>query len=404
MRWRILAAWLGVAQACCLAGGVARAQDPAPIRIGVLNDRSGMYSDLSGEGSVVAARLAAEDAGGSVLGRRVEIVFADHQDKPDVGAAIARQWYDTEHVDAIADVPVSSVALAVQQVARERHRIVLFSAAGTSDLSGAQCSPYGTQWTFDTIALSKGTALAATQAGGDTWFFLTADYAFGTAMEADARRTIVQAGGRVLGGVRIPQGTSDVSAYMLQARASGAKVIGLADAGTDTTNAVKGAAEFGVRAGGQQLAALLIFLSDVHALGLQTAQGLLLTESFYWDLNDATRAWSQRFAARMGGRMPTMVHAGVYSAVTHYLAAIRAAGTDDADRVAAEMRRLPVHDAILPEGSVRPDGRVLRPFYLFQVKSPAESHGPYDYYKLVREIPAAEAARPLSEGGCPLAR
>ncbi len=386
----------------CLA--LPAAAQPAPVKLGVLNDRSGMYADLSGEGSVVAARLAVQDFGPTVLGRPIEIVFADHQNKPDVGASIARQWYDSDGVDAVLDVPVSSVGLAVQEVARQRGRIVMFSAAGTSDLTGRACSPFGTQWAFDTIALSKGTAVAVTRSGGDTWFFLTADYAFGTALEADARAAIAASGGTVVGGIKHPQGTSDFSAFLLQAQASKAKVIGLANAGGDTINAVKSAAEFGVVAGGQKLAGLLMFISDIHSLGLQTAQGLMLTESFYWDLNDDTRAWSKRFAAAMGGRMPTMVHAAVYSAVTHYLEAVRAAGTTDALTVAAKMRALPVEDAILHGASVRADGRVMRPFYLFQVKTPAESHGPYDYYKLVREIAPADASRPLGEGGCALAQ
>ncbi len=291
---------LGILAACLPFGAMAEDAGPKPVKIGVLNDRSGIYADLSGQGSVVAAQLAAEDFGGKVLGRPIEIVFADHQDKPDIGAAIAARWYDSEGVDAVADVPVSSVALAVQEVARQRNRIVLFSAAGSSSLTGKSCSPMGTQWTFDTIALAKGTALAVTKAGGQSWFFLTADYAFGAAMEADARRTIALAGGTVVGSVRIPQGTADFSAFLLQARASQAKIIGLANAGADTINAVKSASEFGVMEGGQKLAAMLMFLSDVHALGLQTAQGLELTESFYWDLNDGTRAWSKRFGARNG--------------------------------------------------------------------------------------------------------
>ena len=396
MRWVLLAAGLA------LLAPAVRAQQA--VKLGVLNDRSGIYADLSGEGSVVATRLAVEDFGGTLLGRPIEIIFADHQDKPDIGAGIARQWYDTDHVDAIVDVPVSSVALAVQEVARQRNRIVLFSGPGTSDLTGKACSAMGTQWAFDTIALSKGTAQAVTRSGGTSWFFVTADYAFGTALEADARVAIAQAGGTVVGGVKAPQGTSDFSAYLLQARASGAKVVGLANAGGDTINAVKGAAEFGIVAGGQKLAALLMFISDVHALGLQTAQGLMLTESFYWDLNDDTRAWSKRFAARMGGRMPTMVHAAAYSAVTHYLEAVRAVGSTESNAVAAKMRELPVNDRILHGGSVRLDGRVMRPFYLFSVKTPAESHAPYDYYNMVREISAEDASRPLSEGGCPLVK
>lgn len=376
----------------------------APLRIGVLNDQSGIYADLSGQGSVIAARMAVEDFGGKVLDRPIDIIFADHQNKPDVGSALASRWYDAENVAAIVDVPVSSVALAVQEVARERKKIVLFSAAGSSDLTGKACSPMGTQWSFDSIALAKGTASAVTKSGGNTWFFLTANYAFGTAMEADARRFIAEAGGQVLGSVRHPQGTTDFSSFLLQAQSSKAKVIGLANAGNDTINALKGASEFGIVAGGQKLAAMLTFLSDVHSLGLKTAQGLQLTESFYWDLNDSTRAWSKRFGERMSGRMPTMVHAGVYSAVTHYLKAIKAAGTDNSEKVAEQMRLLKVSDAILPEATVRQDGRVLRPFYLFEVKKPEESKGPYDYYKLVREIPANEAVRPLSEGNCPLVK
>ena len=397
-------AWFALAWALLATGPVAAQVSDGVVKIGVLNDQSGMYADLSGQGSVIAARMAVEDFGGTVLGHPIEIIFADHQNKPDVGAAIAGRWYEAEHVDAIVDVPTSSVALAVQEVARQQNRIVMFSAAGSSDITGKNCSPTGTQWTFDTVALARGTATAVVKSGGDTWFFLTADYAFGSALEADARRYIALAGGKVLGGVRHPLGTTDFSSYLLQAQSSGAKVIGLANAGTDTTGAVLAANEFGIMAKGQRLAGLLIFLSDVHSLGLPVAHGLQLTESFYWDLNDSTRAWSARFGARMGGRMPTMVHAGVYTAVTHYLEAIKAAGTDEATAVAAKMRDLPIHDALLDKGSVRIDGRIIRPFYLFEVKTPEESHKPYDYYKLVREIPADEASRPLNEGNCPLVK
>ena len=348
--------------------------------------------------------MAVEDFGGTVLGKPVDVVFADHQNKPDVGSAIASRWYDVDHVDAIVDVPVSSVALAVQEVARQRKHIVMFSAAGSSDLSGKACSPFGTQWTFDSIALAKGTASAVTKSGGESWFFITADYAFGTAMEADARRYISEAGGKVVGSVRHPQGTADFASFLLQAQNSKAKVIGLANAGNDTINAIKGASEFGITAGKQKLAAMLIFLSDIHSLGLQLSQGLNLTESFYWNLNKDSRAWSKRFGDRMGGRMPTMVHAGVYSAVTHYLKAIKAAGTDNAEVVAAKMLELKISDPILPSGEIRKDGRVLRPFYLFEVKAPAESKEPYDYYKLVREIPAEEAVRPIADSSCPLVK
>ncbi len=395
---------LAMVGAMLLTSPLTAQTNTGPVRIGVLNDQSGIYADLSGQGSVIAARMAVEDFGGSVLGRPIDIISADHQNKPDIGAGIAAKWYDTEGVSAIVDVPVSSVALAVQEVARERKRIVMFSAAGSSDLTGKACSAMGTQWTFDSIALAKGTASAVTKAGGDSWFFLTANYAFGTAMEVDARRYIAEAGGQVVGSVRHPQGTTDFSSFLLQAQASKAKVIGLANAGNDTINALKGASEFGIVAGGQKLAAMLTFLSDVHSLGLKDAQGLQLTESFYWDLNDGTRAWSKRFGAQMNGRMPTMVHAGVYSAVTHYLKAIKAAGSADAEKVAVTMQATPVSDPILPSATIRPDGRVLRPFYLFEVKSPAESKGPYDYYKLVREIPAEEAVRPLKDGNCPLVK
>jgi branched-chain amino acid transport system substrate-binding protein len=388
--------------ALSLSGAADALASGDAVKIGVLNDQSGIYADLSGQGSVIAARMAVEDFGGTVLGKPIQIIFADHQNKPDVGTAIASRWYDSENVDAIVDVPVSSVALAVQEVARQRKRIVMFSAAGSSDLSGKACSPFGTQWTFDSVALAKGTAQTVTKSGGDTWFFITADYAFGTAMEADARRYIGEVGGKVIGSIRQPQGTTDFASALLQAQSSGAKVIGLANAGADTTNALKGAAEFGIVAGGQKLAGMLIFLSDVHSLGLQIAQGLQLTESFYWDLNDKTRAWSKRFAEKSGGRMPTMVHAGVYSAVTHYLKAVAAANTLDAATVSAKMHETKVNDAILENVSIRQDGRVMRPFYLFEVKSPQESKAPYDYYKLVREIAPDDAARPLNEGHCPL--
>ena len=375
-----------------------------PLRIGVLNDQSGMYADLAGPGSVVAARMAVEDAGGAVLGRTIEVLAADHQNKPDIGAAIAAQWYDRDGVDVILDIPVSSVALAVQEIARTRHKIVIFSSAGSSDLTGRACSPTGFAWTYDTIALAKGTASAVVKAGGDTWFFLTADYAFGYSMETDARAVVIANGGKVDGAMRVPMNTADMSSFLLQARGSGAKIIGLANAGRDLGNSVKQATEFGIVAGGQKLAGLLVYISDVHSLGLQTAQGLLLTESFYWDLNDATRAWSARFAARFSGRKPTMTQAGVYSGVAHYLKAVAAAGTTDGPAVAAKMRELPVNDFMTANAHVRADGRLLRDFYLFQVKSPAESKGPWDYYNRVRTIPANEAVRPEAEGGCNLNR
>jgi branched-chain amino acid transport system substrate-binding protein len=400
MRFRNFAVALGAA--LLLQGGASAQISDDVVKLGVLNDQSAIYSDLSGQGSVVAARMVVEDHGGTAAGKKIEVIFADHQNKPDIGSATASRWYDTERVDAIVDVPVSSVALAVQEVARQRNRIVLFSAAGTSDLTGKACAPGGFHWTFDTVALAKGTASAVTKAGGDTWFFLTADYAFGHTMETDARRYIQEAGGKVLGGVRHPMNTTDYSSFLLQAQGSKAKVLGLANAGGDTINTIKGASEFGLVQGGQKLAGLLLFLTDIHSLGLKTAQGIQLTESFYWDLNDKTRAWSKRFAERHGGKMPTMVHAGVYSAVSHYLKAVDAAGTDRTAEVAAKMKERPVDDFMTDNAAIRKDGRVMRKFYLFEVKAPSESKAPWDYYKLIREIPAEEASRPIGEGGCPL--
>jgi branched-chain amino acid transport system substrate-binding protein len=400
MRFRNFAVALGAA--LLFQGGASAQISDDVVKLGVLNDQSAIYSDLSGQGSVVAARMAVEDHGGTAAGKKIEVIFADHQNKPDIGSATASRWYDTERVDAIVDVPVSSVALAVQEVARQRNRIVLFSAAGTSDLTGKACAPGGFHWTFDTVALAKGTASAVTKAGGDTWFFLTADYAFGHTMETDARRYIQEAGGKVLGGVRHPMNTTDYSSFLLQAQGSKAKVLGLANAGGDTINTIKGASEFGLVQGGQKLAGLLLFLTDIHSLGLKTAQGIQLTESFYWDLNDKTRAWSKRFAERHGGKMPTMVHAGVYSAVSHYLKAVDAAGTDRTAEVAAKMKERPVDDFMTDNAAIRKDGRVMRKFYLFEVKAPSESKALWDYYKLIREIPAEEASRPTGEGGCPL--
>jgi branched-chain amino acid transport system substrate-binding protein len=394
----VLAA-LGAAVICSTAPAFAQAP---PLRIGVLNDQSGMYADLAGAGSVIAARMAVEDAGGSVLGRKVEVLVGDHQNKPDIGASIAAQWYDTQGVSAIVDVPVSSVALAVQDIARTRHRIVLFSGAGTSDLTGKACSPTGFAWTYDTVALANGTGSAIVKAGGDSWFFITADYAFGTAAEHDVSDVVRANGGKVVGSVRAPMNTADFSSFLLQAQASHAKIIGLANSGSDLINAIKQSAEFGIVAGGQKLAGLLVFLSDVHSLGLQTAQGLQLTESFYWDQNDKTRAFANRFAALDGGKRPTMVQAGVYSAVAHYLKAVAKAGTDEGMAVAAAIRSIPVDDFMTDHATVRADGRVLRDFYLFEVKSPAESKGPWDLYKTIRRIPAEDAVRPLNQGGCPL--
>jgi len=383
----VLALCIGV-----LAAKPAPAQQPpGPIKIGVRG------LEQTGQGSVVAARMAAENAG-TVLGRRVEILAADHQGKPDIGAAIATRWFDQDGVDAIVDVPVSSVALAVQDVARTRHKIVLFSLAGSSDLTGKDCSPTGFQWTFDTYALAKGAASALLAAGGKTWFFITADYA----LERDARAAVEADGGRVIGDVRHAMFTPDLSSYVLRARESGAQVVALANAGPDTVNSIKEASEFGLARSGQKLAALLISIDEVHGIGLQAAQGLDVVSSFYWDMNDQTRAWSARFAQRFGGWKPNMFQAGVYSAIRHYLKAMAAAGTDHGPAVAAKMREMPVNDFMMHDARIRADGRVMHDFYLFQVKSPADSKSPWDDYKLIRTIPAEQAARPESEGGCPL--
>jgi len=374
------------------------------IKIGVMNDRSGLYADLTGEGSAVAARMAMEDFDTAGKGWNVEIVSADHQNKPDVASTIARQWYDEENVDVIVDVPTSSAALAVNQITREKDKVFLVSGAASSDLTGAQCSPNTVHWTYDTWALANGTGTAMVASGGKTWFFLTADYAFGHALERDTSAAVTAAGGEVLGAVRTPFPGQDFSSFLLQAQASGANVIGLANAGGDTINSIKQASEFGITQAGQKLGGLLVFITDVHALGLETAQGLVLTESFYWDRNDESRAWSKRFAENHNGNMPTMIQAGVYSSLLHYFKAIEAIGNTDAQAVVAKMKELPTSDELFGEGEIRADGRKLHDMYLFEVKKPDESKGPWDYYKLVNEIPAAQAFRPLADGGCELVK
>jgi branched-chain amino acid transport system substrate-binding protein len=392
---------LAAALASC---ATSSAQAETAVKFGVLNDRSGVYADLSGEGSVIAARMAIEDFKAAEKGIKAEVVSADHQNKPDIGSALARQWYDQDGVDVILDVPTSSVALAVSQITREKNKVFINSGAGSTDLTGKQCSPNTIHWTYDTYALAKGTGAAMVQRGGTTWFFITADYAFGHSLESNTAAVVKAAGGQVLGGVKTPFPASDFSSFLLQAQSSGAKVIGLANAGGDTINAIKQASEFGITQGGQSLAGLLIFLSDVHALGLQAAQGLVLTEAFYWDLNDGTREWSKRFAEKSGGKMPTTVHAGVYASVLHYLKAVEALQGKDAAQVVAKMKEMPTDDALFGKGQVRVDGRVTHDMYLFEVKKPDESKGPWDYYKLLATIPAAEAFRPLSEGGCELVK
>ena len=383
-----------------LMAGTAYAQ--TKVKIGVMNDRSGLYSDITGEGSVVAAQLAAEDFG-TDKGITVEIVSADHQNKPDIGSNIARQWYDTEEVDAIADVPTSSVALAINDITREKNKLFLNSGAATSDLTGAKCSPNTIHWTYDTWQLAHGTGGAMVAAGGKTWFFLTADYAFGHALERDTAAVVKAAGGEVVGSVKTPFPGTDFSSFLLQAQSSGAQVIGLANAGGDTINSIKQASEFGITQGGQAIAGLLVFANDVHALGLDVAQGLVLTETFYWDLNDDTRKWSARFEEKTG-KKPSMVQAGVYGAVLHYLKAVEAAGTKDAQAVVAKMKEMPTDDVLFGKGQVRIDGRKIHDAYLFRVKKPDQSKGEWDLYETVATIPADKAFRPLNEGGCELVK
>ncbi|MFL5221873.1 MAG: ABC transporter substrate-binding protein, partial [Microvirga sp.] len=383
---------LGTALAGLLAGA---AEAQVSVKIGVMNDRSGLYADISGEGSVVAARMAAEDFKAKDKGINVEIISADHQNKPDVGSNIARQWYDTDGVDVITDVPTSSVALAINQITKDKNKVFLNSGAASSDLTGAQCSPNTVHWTYDTVMLANGTGGAMVKAGGDTWFFLTADYAFGHALERDTSAVVVKNGGKVLGAVKTPFPGTDFSSFLLQAQASKAKVIGLANAGGDTINSIKQAGEFGITQAGQKLAGLLVFSSDVKALSLQTAQGLVLTESFYWDLNDGTREFSKRFAAKAGGKMPTMVQAGVYGAVLHYLKAVEATKSKDAAVVMAKMKEMPTDDPLFGKGIIRADGRKIHDAYLFEVKKPNESKGEWDLYKLISKIPGDQAFRPL---------
>jgi branched-chain amino acid transport system substrate-binding protein len=373
------------------------------VKIGVLTDMAGVTADITGKGSLAAAEMAIKEVGGTVLGKPVQLISADHQHKPDVGSAIARRWFDVEAVDAIVDVPNSGVALAVQNLAREKKRIVMYSGAGTTALTNEQCSPYGFHWTYDTYAVSHGTASAVVKAGGTSWFILASDYAFGHQLQADATSVIEAGGGKVVGASRHPLNTADFSSFLLRAQTSGAKVVGLANAGNDTINAMKQAGEFGLVQGGQSLAALIFFLQDVHGLGLNAAQGTYLTTASYWDMNDATRAWSKEFMAKTG-MMPSMLHAGVYGAVRHYLKAIAAAGTDDADKVAAAMRAAPIDDIFSEDARIREDGRVTRTMYLARVKKPADSKYPWDYFDIIRKIPADETVWPLAQSKCALVK
>jgi len=369
------------------------------VKIGILNDQSGVYADFGGKWSFEAAKMAAEDFGGKVLDAPIEIITADHQNKPDVAANIARQWYDTEQVDAIMELTSSSVGLAVQALSKDKKKITINTGAATSELTGKQCTPYGFHWAYDTHALAVGTGGSLVEQGGDTWYFLTADYAFGYSLEEQTSKFVESKGGKVLGSVRHPLSTTDYSSFLLQAQSSGAKVVGLANAGLDTSNAIKQAAEFGIVAGGQRLAALLFTLAEVRGLGLEAAQGLTLTEGFYWDRDDESREFSKRFFDRTG-RMPNMIQAGTYSAVLQYLKAIKEAGTDETEAVAKKLHEMPVNDVFARNGKVGANGRMIYDMYLMEVKKPDESKAPWDYYKVLATIPGDQAYRPLAESQC----
>jgi len=372
------------------------------VKIGILNDQSGVYADYGGKYSFEAAKMAIEDFGGEVLGQKVEIISADHQNKPDLATSIARRWYEVENVDMITELTTSSVALAVQELSKEKKKIDIVVGAATSRITGDACTPYGFHWAYDTRALAVGTGGALAKAGGDTWFFMTADYAFGYSLEKDTSDIVKENGGKVVGSVRIPLNSSDFSSFLLQAQSSKAKIIGLANAGLDTTNSIKQAAEFGIVKSGQKLAGLLMTLSEVHGLGLEAAQGLVLTEGFYWDQNDKTRAFSERFFKRTG-RMPSMIHAGTYSSTLQYLKAVKAAGTKDSDAVVKKLKELPVDDAFA-QGKVLENGRMVHDLYLFEVKKPSESKKPWDYYKQLAVVPGDKAFFTAKESGCPLTK
>ena len=397
---------LSIAVALCGGATAAQAQmSDGVIKIGVMNDQSGLYADLTGQGSVWAAKKAIEDFCKTAKCDKIEVVFADHQNKPDIGSNVVRQWYDVDKVDVVVDVPTSSVALAVNNITKEKNKVFLVSGAATSDLTGKACTPNTVHWTYDTWALANGTGNAIVKTGGDSWFFLTADYAFGHALERDTEAVVLKTGGKVLGKVRHPFPGQDFSSFLLQAQSSKAKIIGLANAGGDTINSIKQASEFGIVAGGQNLAGLLVFITDVHALGLKTAQGLIFTEAWYWDTNDANRAFAKEFAAGNKGNHPTMIQAGVYSAVTHYLKAVHELKSDaDGAAVVAKMKATPTEDKLFGKGTIREDGRKIHDMYLLEVKKPEESKAPWDYYKVRATIPAAEAFRPLDQGDCPLVK
>ncbi len=391
--------------------GMALAAPPATaqisgdvVKLGVLTDMSSLYSDINGPGAVAAVRMAVEDFGGMVAGKKIEVIQADVQNKADVATNIAGRWYDVENVDVIFGAAASSSSIATMRVAGDKKRVFFAVDPASSDITGKLCNAYTVHWLYDTVALANGTGSAVVKSGGDSWFFLTADYAFGHALERDVSAIVKANGGKVLGGVRHPLNTSDFSSFMLQAQASKAKIVGMANAGGDTINSIKAAAEFGIVKGGQKLAGLLVFVTDVHSLTLNLAQGLQLTEAFYWDRNDESRAFAKRFAARHGGKMPTSIQAGFYTAAKHYLEQIKALNTDDADKVMARMKSTPADDPIFGKSVIRADGRKVHDVYLFEVKSPAESKGPWDYYKLIRTIPGNEAFRPMDQGECPLVK
>ena len=403
--WARPLVWAGCVLAATLNPGIGNAEyRGGTIKIGVLNDQSGLYADIAGTASVWMARKAVEDFGAGAKGMKVEIIGGDHQNKPDIGLSIARQWFDVDKVDAIADVPTSSVALAINELTRDKNKVFLAVGPATSDLTGKACSPNTVHWIYDTWALANGTGNAIVKRGGDTWFFLTADYAFGYALERDTEAVVVKSGGKVLGKVRHPFPGTDFSSFLLQAKASKAKIIGLANAGGDTINSIKQASEFGIVEGGQKLAGLLIFINDIHALGLKTAQGLIFTDAWYWDQNDTNRAFAREYFAALG-RMPGYTVVGVYSAVIHYLRAVEALGSHaDGKAVIAKMKELPTEDRLMGKGYVRIDGRKIHPMYLFEVKKPEESKAPWDYYKQLATIPAEEAWRPLDQSECALVK
>ncbi len=396
-------AFCGAVAAAILSAAPAMAQlSDGVVKLGVATDLSSLYADINGPGAVVATQMAIEDFGSSVLGKKIELVTGDIQNKADVAATLAGRWYDTEKVDMIMGAGASSSSIAIENVAKEKKKIFLAPDPASSDITGKLCNPYTVHWVYDTAALANGTGSAVVKAGGKTWFFLTADYAFGYALERDVSEVVKKAGGTVLGDVKAPINTNDFSSYLLQAQSSKAQIIGLANAGGDTINAIKQAAEFGIVKGGQKLAGLLVFVSDIHSLGLERAQGLSLTSAFYWDLNDRTRAFSKRFAEKFKGKMPTMVQAGFYSATLAYLNAVKAVGTDDPDKVMAQLKSVKWDDPVFGKSYIRADGRKMHDMYLFEVKKPSESKGPWDYYKLLATIPGEEAFRPMDQGGCPM--